>query len=83
MTNAGPARAIGGEPASGDQAVQVDMRTDLLAPGVQHGQEPTCAPRWRESAAMVSRVSATSRNRRLKSTRGFCRARLAKAGEGP
>ena len=39
MTNADPARAIGGEPASGDQAVQVDMRTDLLAPGVQHGQE--------------------------------------------
>ena len=39
MTNADPARAIGGEPASGDQAVQVDMGTDLLAPGVQHGQE--------------------------------------------
>src|SRR5262245_35208737 len=37
MTNADPARAIGGEPASGDQAMQVDMRTDLLAPGMEHG----------------------------------------------
>ena len=28
-----------------DQAVQVDMRTDLLAPGVQHGQEANLRPK--------------------------------------
>ncbi len=39
IANRDPARAIGRQSAGGDQAVQMDMRTHLLVPGVEHGQE--------------------------------------------
>ena len=39
IANPDPARVIGRESAGGDQAVQMDVGTHLLVPGVEYGQE--------------------------------------------
>ncbi len=57
-----PAGVIEGHAAGGNETVQVRMMSQVLRQVCSTASTPMCAPRWRESAAISSRVSEAARN---------------------
>ena len=59
-----PARAVGGEPAAGDDAVDVGVVLEVLPPGVEDGQEADLGPEVLGVGGDLLQVSAAARKSR-------------------
>ena len=60
-----PTRAVRGEAAAGDHAMQVGMVEEILTPRMEDREEPDLGPRCLGSAAMVRKVSLLALKRML------------------